>query len=104
MGDTSTAVSDRNSTKDVIAERQRQIDGGWDEKNTGLNLDQYLGIAAAYTGRATASYRNDPSEKREMIMKAAAVLLQTLDRIDDGSLSTAIPMNIPARDASPKVG
>ncbi len=87
------------ASDDVLAERKRQIDNGWDEKNRGLSLDQYLGIAAAYTGRATCSYRNEPETKRDMIMKAAAVLLQTLDRIDDGSLDLAVPLGIPTRAA-----
>lgn len=81
-------------TQDVLDERQHQIDAGWDARNRGLNLDQYIGIALAYVGRATCSYRNKPEEKRDMLKKATAVFLQTIDRIDDGSLSLDIPFNV----------
>lgn len=81
---------------DIALERQRQIEGGWDEKNRGLVLDQYIGIATAYVGRATCSYRNAPEKKREMLVKAAAVLAQAIDRIDEG-LDVAIPLGVQGR-------
>lgn len=90
----------RMSIEDILAERYKQINAGWDEKNKGLNIDQYIGIAIAYIGRATCSYRNVPSEKREMLMKAAAVLAQAIDRIDDGSLDLAIPLGISQRETA----
>lgn len=83
---------------DVLVERTSQIENDWDERNKGLVLDQYLGISIAYLGRATCSYRNDPAAKRAMIVKAAAMLLQTIDRIDDGSLDLGVPMGIAMRN------
>lgn len=84
---------------DVLAEREKQRVGGWDEKNEGLVLDQYNGITLRYLGGATASYRNDPAEKREMLVKAAAVILQTIERIDEGKLDLNVPRGIPLRAA-----
>lgn len=81
---------------DVLAERSRQREQQWDSKNAGLVLDQYIGISLAYTGRATCSYRNSPAQKREMLVKAAAVLLQTIDAIDNG-LDTSIPLGVPQK-------
>jgi hypothetical protein len=78
---------------DVLEERQNQRVENWDHKNVeaGLSLDQYIGVAMAYVGRATCASRNDPKLKRDMLMKAAAVILQAMDRIDEGVLSTATP-------------
>lgn len=78
-------IRDRKSVFDVLGERGAQVTRGWDERNRGLSLDEMLGVTITYIGQATCSYRNQASRKRENIVKAAAVLLQILDRFDDGS-------------------
>lgn len=81
----------RPSIVDVINERVGQVKF-WDDKNAsvGFNLDNFIGIAIYYIGRATCSYHNDVDDrtkhKRTNLIKAAAVLLQAVDRIDDGTL------------------
>jgi hypothetical protein len=79
----------RPSVRDAVLERAQQISDGWDAKNTqlGLRPDEYIGVAMAYLGRATCGSRNADLDKRTMLIKAAAVLLQLVDRIDDDTVA-----------------
>lgn len=89
------SVLNSRSIQDVTAERVTQIEN-WDASNAkaGFCLDNYIGIAQHYIGGATCSYHNDArggvedveQHKRTNLIKAAAVLLQAVDRIDDGTL------------------
>jgi hypothetical protein len=71
----------------VLRERDAQRSAGWDEINKQYVLDQYVGVTLRYLGETTVSYRNNDAEKRTNLIKAAAVLLQAADRVDDGSLA-----------------
>ena|SRR5580692_8472919 len=87
------AIGLTKAEHDVLEERQNQRVEHWDERNVelGLSLDQYIGVVLAYLGRATCAYRNQPEFKRDMLMKSAAVLIQTMDRIDEGKLALTLP-------------
>lgn len=70
--------------QDVLGERAYQI-FRWDESNAShLNsIDEYIGLCITYLGGATCSYRNSDNDKREYLVKAAAILLQTINHIDN---------------------
>lgn len=87
-GSSPDLVPYRPSFQDCIAERQKQLNH-WDDENVhrGYNLDGYIALALTYLGMATSSYRNDGmDEKRSSLIKAAALILQAVDRIDDQTL------------------
>ncbi|MEM6746804.1 MAG: hypothetical protein AAF608_05240 [Pseudomonadota bacterium] len=77
----------RPSIEEVVAERVYQ-EGVWAEHNRSnlLCLDEYIGVALRYLGGSTISYRNAGEDKRKMLIKAAAVILQAVDHIDNGNL------------------
>ena len=80
---------DQPAIRDVIAERAYQT-VRWDEHNSTHiepSIDSYIGLAVTYMGGASCSYRNNDNDKREMLMKAAAILLQAVNHIDEGRLS-----------------
>jgi len=89
-------ISDQPAIQDVVAERAYQTHR-WDEHNSTHvqpSIDSYLGLATTYLGTASCSYRNvqsNPEEtlahKRSGLIKAAAVLLQAVNHIDEGRLS-----------------
>lgn len=80
-------IKDRNSIKEVIEEREYQ-EKIWEEHNKSnlLCLDEYIGVSLRYLGGATISYRNAEEDKRKMLIKAAAVILQAVDHIDNKNL------------------
>lgn len=82
----------KQSIKDVIAERVKQ-DKVWGDFNSeaGYNVDEYIGIALHYIGNATMSYHNPSNLKRVNLIKAAAVLLQIIDRVDANLLAFKEP-------------
>lgn len=72
---------------EIITERKRQIDKGWTYKHDDTLVDEQLTwAAAAYaTGKQElhpVGWVYKPSTKRRMLIKAAALIVAEIERLD----------------------